>query len=151
MARLLKARAIVAFTQSGFSARLISQERPDVPIIALTPFVEVQRRLALCWGVSSRLIAKVHSTEEMIEEVERALLADGTVTANDIIVIISGAPHVGGGNDQSPQGPSRRRASVAACVGVPAMRRAGWPGPGVLPSEHAESQSAVATRWGHET
>src|SRR4029453_11694272 len=44
-ARVLKARAIVAFTQSGFSARLISQERPDVPIIALTPFAEVQRRL----------------------------------------------------------------------------------------------------------
>src|SRR6185436_15703633 len=39
-ARVLKARAIVAFTQSGFSARLISQERPDVPIIALTPFAE---------------------------------------------------------------------------------------------------------------
>jgi len=92
VARLLKARAIVAFTQTGFSARLISQERPDVPIIALTPFVEVQRRLALCWGVSSRLIPKVGTVEEMIEEVERALLADGTVVANDMLVIISGAP-----------------------------------------------------------
>lgn len=92
VARLLKARAIVAFTQSGFSARLISQERPDVPIVALTPFVEVQRRLALCWGVSSRLIAKVHTTEEMIEEAERVLLADGTVAANDLIVLISGGP-----------------------------------------------------------
>ena len=92
VAELLKARAIVAFTQSGFSARLISQERPQVPIIALTPFVEVQRRLALCWGVSSRLIAKVHTTEEMIEEAERALLSDGTVAANDLIVIISGGP-----------------------------------------------------------
>jgi pyruvate kinase len=92
VARRLKARAIVAFTQSGFSARLISQERPDVPIIALTPFVEVQRRLALCWGVSSRLIAKVHSTEELMEEVERSLLADGTVAVGDILVIISGSP-----------------------------------------------------------
>jgi pyruvate kinase len=92
VAQHLKARAIVAFTQSGFSARLISQERPDVPIVALTPFIEVQRRLALCWGVSSRLIAKVHTTEEMIEEAERALLADGTVAVNDLIVIISGGP-----------------------------------------------------------
>jgi pyruvate kinase len=92
VARLLKARAIVAFTQSGFSARLISQERPDVPIIALTPFVDVQRRLALCWGVSSRPIAKVHTTEEMMDEAERALLADGTVAVNDMLVIISGAP-----------------------------------------------------------
>ncbi len=91
-AHVLGARAIVAFTQSGFSARLISQERPDVPIIALTPFVEVQRRLALCWGVSSRLIRKVETTDEMIEEAEATLLGDGSVRANDVIVIISGSP-----------------------------------------------------------
>jgi pyruvate kinase len=91
-AHVLGARAIVAFTQSGFSARLISQERPDVPIIALTPFVEVQRRLALSWGVSSRLIRKVETTDEMIEEVEATLLGDGSVRTNDVIVIISGSP-----------------------------------------------------------
>lgn len=91
-AHSLDARAIVAFTQSGFSARLISQERPDVPIIALTPFVEVQRRLALCWGVSSRLIRKVETTDEMIEEVEATLLGDGSVRIDDVIVIISGSP-----------------------------------------------------------
>jgi len=91
-AHVLGARAIVAFTQSGFSARLISQERPRVPIIALTPFAEVQRRLALSWGVSSRLIRKVETTDEMIEEVEAALLVDGSVRVNDVIVIISGSP-----------------------------------------------------------
>ena len=91
-AHVLGARAIVAFTQSGFSARLISQERPEVPIIALTPFVQVQRRLALCWGVSSRLIRKVETTDEMIEEVEATLLGDGSVRTNDVIVIISGSP-----------------------------------------------------------
>jgi pyruvate kinase len=91
-ARVLKARAIVAFTQSGFSARLISQERPDVPIIALTPFAEVQRRLGLSWGVASRLIRKVETTDEMIEEIEATLLGDGFVRVNDTIVIISGSP-----------------------------------------------------------
>jgi pyruvate kinase len=91
-ARMLGARAIVAFTQSGFSARLISQERPDVPIIALTPFVEVQRRLALSWGVSSRLIRKVETTDEMIEEIEATLLGDHSVRVNDVLVIISGSP-----------------------------------------------------------
>jgi pyruvate kinase len=92
VARLLQARAIVAFTQSGFSARLISQERPDVPIIALTPFPAVQRRLALSWGVSSRLIRKVGTTDELIEEVEATLLGDGSVSLNDTIVLISGSP-----------------------------------------------------------
>ena len=91
-ARVLKAQAIVAFTQSGFSARLISQQRPDVPIIAFTPTPEVRRRLALSWGVSSRLIRKVETTDEMVEEIESALLGDGSVRVNDVIVIISGAP-----------------------------------------------------------
>src|SRR2546430_8165884 len=91
-ARALRAQAIVAFTQSGFSARLISHQRPDVPIIAFTPTVEVRRRLALSWGVSSRLIRKVETTDEMVEEIESALLRDGSVRINDVIVIISGAP-----------------------------------------------------------
>jgi pyruvate kinase len=91
-AEVLHAKAIVAFTQSGFSARLISSERPDVPVVALTPFPEVQRRLGLYWGVSSRLIRKVETTDEMVHEVEATLLGDGTVRNGDVIVIISGAP-----------------------------------------------------------
>ncbi len=91
-AHSLKAKAIVAFTQSGSTARFISHERPDVPIIALTPHPEVQRRLALCWGVSSRLVRKVETTDEMVEEVEGTLLGDGSVRVNDVLVIVSGAP-----------------------------------------------------------
>src|SRR6266481_5837878 len=91
-AHALSARAVVAFTESGFSARLISQARPSVPILALTPLVEVQRRLALSWGVTSRLIRKVETTDEMIEEVEATLLSNGSVRPNDVIVIISGSP-----------------------------------------------------------
>jgi pyruvate kinase len=91
-ARVLHAKAIVAFTQSGFSARLISQERPDVPVVALTPSVQVQRRLGLHWGVSARLVRKVETTDEMIDEVEATLLGDGTVRNNDVLVIVSGAP-----------------------------------------------------------
>ena len=91
-AHALEARAIVAFTQSGFSARLISQARPDVPIVAFTPSPSVRRRLALSWGVSSRLIRKIETTEEMVEEIETALLGDGSVRPGDALVIISGAP-----------------------------------------------------------
>jgi pyruvate kinase len=91
-ASLLHAKAIVAFTQSGFTARLISQDRPAVPIIALTPFTEVQRKLGLYWGVSARVVRKVETTDEMVEEVEATLLGDGTVQNDDVLVIISGAP-----------------------------------------------------------
>jgi pyruvate kinase len=91
-ARDLDARAIVAFTQSGFTARLISQERPEQPIVALTPSRDVRRRLALCWGVSSRLVRPVETTDEMIEAAEAVLLADGTVRLHDVLVIIAGSP-----------------------------------------------------------
>jgi pyruvate kinase len=91
-AQELKARAIVAFTQSGFTARLISEERPEVPIVAMTPVAAVQRKLGLFWGVSSRLVRKVETTEEMLDEIEATLLADGTVSQGDVLVVISGAP-----------------------------------------------------------
>src|SRR5439155_1426332 len=78
--------------EAGVLARFVSQARPDVPIIALTPFVEVRRRLALSWGVCSRLIRKVQTTDEMIEEVEATLLVDGAVGPGDVLVIISGSP-----------------------------------------------------------
>ena len=91
-ASLLHGKAIVAFTQSGFTARLISQDRPPVPIIALTPFAEVQRKLGLYWGVLCRVIRKVETTDEMLEEVEATLLGDGTVRNDDVLVVISGAP-----------------------------------------------------------
>ena len=91
-ARDLRAKAIVAFTQLGNSARLISQERPDVPIIALTPSIEVQRRLGLCWGVTARLIGVAGTTDELIADIDATLLKDGSVQAGDILVIIAGAP-----------------------------------------------------------
>ena len=91
-AEVLRAKAIVAFTQSGFSARLISSERPHVPVVALTPFTEIQRRLGLYWGVRARLVRKVDTTDEMLQEVESTLLEDGTVRNGDVLVIISGGP-----------------------------------------------------------
>ena len=46
----------------------------------------------LYWGVLSRVIRKVETTDEMVEEVEATLLGDGTVRNDDVLVIISGAP-----------------------------------------------------------
>jgi len=91
-ARELRARAIVAFTQSGSTARLISQDRPPVPIIAFTPSERVRRRLALDWGVIPRLIQRLPTIDGMVAEIESDLLADRTVKYNDILIIVSGAP-----------------------------------------------------------
>jgi len=91
-AQELKARAIVAFTQSGSTARLISQDRPPVPIIAFTPSERVRRRLVLDWGVVPRLIPKLSTVDEMVAGIEGNLLADRTVRYNDILIIVAGAP-----------------------------------------------------------
>jgi pyruvate kinase len=88
----LKARAVVAFTQSGSTARLISQDRPPVPIIAFTPSERVRRRLALDWGVVPRLIKSQTSIDQMVADIEASLLADRSVRYNDILVIVAGAP-----------------------------------------------------------
>jgi pyruvate kinase len=90
-AQTLKARAIVAFTQSGSTARLISQDRPPVPIIAFTPSERVRRRLALDWGVIPRLIQRLSTIDEMVAEIESNLLADHTVKYNDILIVVAGA------------------------------------------------------------
>ncbi len=91
-AQELKARAIVAFTQSGSTARLISQDRPPVPIIAFTPSERVRRRLALDWGVFPRMISRLSTVDEMVSAIEASLLADRSVRYNDILVIVAGAP-----------------------------------------------------------
>ncbi|PYM59255.1 MAG: pyruvate kinase, partial [Candidatus Rokuibacteriota bacterium] len=88
----LKARAIVAFTQSGYTARLLSQDRPPVPIIAFAPTERVRRRLTLDWGVIPRLIKPQATVDQMVNDMEASLLADRSVRYNDILIIVAGAP-----------------------------------------------------------
>jgi pyruvate kinase len=87
----LKATAIVAFTQSGSTAALISKFRPQLPIIAFTPFPAIRRRLAIYWGVQTRPVGTMGGTDQQIEEVERTLLANG-FRKGDVVVITMGVP-----------------------------------------------------------
>jgi pyruvate kinase len=88
----LGAAAIVAFTQSGFTARLISKHRPTTPIIAFTPALEVYRRLALLWGVSPRLVAPGRDADELVAAADAQLLSEGVVARGDSLVFLSGRP-----------------------------------------------------------
>ena len=62
------ASAIVAFTRSGATARLISNRRPTTPIVAFTPDPRISRQLSLCWGTEPRLIEHAEDTDEMIRD-----------------------------------------------------------------------------------
>ena len=90
-ASTLKAKALVVFTQSGGTATLISKFRPQLPIIAFTPFPDIQRRLSLYWGVNSSPIGSVGETMQQIKFGEEALLAAG-FKKGDVVVITMGVP-----------------------------------------------------------
>src|SRR3989454_11550326 len=82
--------AIVAFSELGTTARLISKQRPVAPIIAFTPYEPVRRQMALYWGVIPHTMEQIAQTDERVHEAERRLKAEGLVKPGQRIVILSG-------------------------------------------------------------
>jgi pyruvate kinase len=91
-AEAIGAKYVVAFTQSGYSARLLSKERPAVPIVAFTPSEDVCRRMALSWGVIPVGMRKLASTDPVLREVEKKLLGEGLAKKGDHVVITASVP-----------------------------------------------------------
>jgi len=91
------ARCIVAFTRSGYTARLLAKFRPVQPVIAFTPDPAVINRMKFYWGVTPLFMKLLDSTDIMIAEVERALLANRHAKRGDIVVITASLPMTGSG------------------------------------------------------
>jgi pyruvate kinase len=91
-AESIGAKYVVAFTQSGYSARLLSKERPAVPIVAFTPSEDVCRRMALTWGVIPLRVRELTSTDPVLKEVEKTLLKEGLAKKGDHVVITASVP-----------------------------------------------------------
>ena len=89
---IVGAKYLVAFTQSGDSARRISRLRSAIPILALTPEVPVYNQLALSWGVESLITPVVSHTDEMVKQVDALLIESGRVSKGEPVIIIAGAP-----------------------------------------------------------
>ncbi len=89
---IVGAKYLVAFTQSGDSARRISRLRSAIPILALTPEVAVYNQLALSWGVESLITPVVSHTDEMVKQVDALLIESGRVSKGEPVIIIAGAP-----------------------------------------------------------
>lgn len=88
----LQAAAIVSVTQSGATARRISQCRPDCPIVAVTPNAKVARRLALNWGVVPVVAESMSSHEEIMEKSVELAREAGFVKAGETVVVAAGIP-----------------------------------------------------------
>ena len=90
-------KLIVALTESGNTARLISKYRPEADILAITFDELTQKSLMLNWGVIPVVTETPSSTDDMFEVAERVALESGLVESGDNIVIVAGIP-VGSGN-----------------------------------------------------
>jgi len=83
---------LIAFTETGLSARLMSRWRSRTPLLAFTPNPRVRSQLALVWGVETFLVPNVRHTDDMVAQVDRALLEIGRATAGEKVVIVAGVP-----------------------------------------------------------
>lgn len=88
----LNARALVAFTASGDTARRVARLRSDLPLLVFTPYQEVRNQLALTWGAESYLTNEVSTTDEIMKEVDSILLGKAGYTWEDAVVIVAGSP-----------------------------------------------------------
>ena len=89
---LLHASAIVCYTSSGHTSLRAARERPESPILSLTPQITTARRLALVWGVHSVRVDDVASVEEMTALACEMARRDAFAKTGEFIVAIAGMP-----------------------------------------------------------
>jgi len=88
----LDAKAIVAATNTGQTARMIARFRPACPVVALTMKEKVRRQMAICWGVIPCLAGEVNSTDRIFSLCVETALKEGLVEDGDTVVITAGVP-----------------------------------------------------------
>ncbi|QGF24243.1 pyruvate kinase [Raineyella fluvialis] len=92
VAERVGAAYLVAFTQSGDTARRMARLRPRIPIVAFSPLVKTQRELTLSWGIRTVLTPTVEATDDMVRLVDRTLKEKGVVQDGERVVIVAGTP-----------------------------------------------------------
>lgn len=92
VAHTIAASAICAFTASGSTALRAARERPEAPIIALTPAIATARRLAVVWGAHPVTVADAHSMSDTVTKAVRAAVAEGFAAHGSEIIVIAGVP-----------------------------------------------------------
>lgn len=89
---IVQAKYLVAFTQSGDSARRMSRLRSPIPILALTPDVGTYNRLALTWGVEPMITEMVKHTDDMVKLVDTVLIQSARANKGENVMIVAGSP-----------------------------------------------------------
>src|SRR6202012_5267451 len=86
------ARALVAFPLTGETARRLARYRSPIPLLAFTPSPATRSQLSLTWGVETFIVPEVTHTDEMVRQVEAALLTIARLEKGDKVVIVAGSP-----------------------------------------------------------
>ena len=92
VAHTIGASAICAFTDSGSTALRAARERPEAPIMSLSPSEHTARRLAVVWGVHAVVTPQTHTMTETVAKATRIAMAEGFATHGHNIVVIAGVP-----------------------------------------------------------
>ena len=90
--RMLQAPCVIVFTKSGFSARIIASQRPNVPILVLTDVPRTYRQLALVWGVVPELVPHASTYDEMVAMALEAVQRRKLAKKGDLVVVTAGVP-----------------------------------------------------------
>jgi pyruvate kinase len=88
----LNIETIVAYTESGHTARLISEFRPHARIVALTPSEDTVNRTSLYWGVTGHQVGRVTSTDAMLRQVRKLCREAGICKVGTPVVVVAGVP-----------------------------------------------------------
>jgi pyruvate kinase len=86
------ARALVAFTMTGETARRLARCRSPIPLLAFTTEAATRSQLALTWGAETFLVPAVEHTDDMVRQVEAALRDIGRCAPGDLVVLVAGSP-----------------------------------------------------------
>lgn len=92
IAKNVGARTIVAFTETGSTARLISKYRPEQRVVAFTPNVTTRRRMAMLWGIQPHAFDRRGSTDAELAAAAQILEEEGIVATGETVVMVAGVP-----------------------------------------------------------
>jgi len=87
----INAKALVAFTNSGDTVRRLARLHTELPLLAFTPIEAIRNQLALTWGVTTFVTPAVDTTDEIVTQVDQAILQLPGYDIGDIVVIVAGS------------------------------------------------------------
>ena len=89
---IVNAKVLVAFTMTGETARRLARYRSPIPLLAFTSVPATRSQLTLTWGVETFIVPEVNHTDDMVRQVDSALLELGRCEKGDKVVIVAGSP-----------------------------------------------------------